>query len=105
MGPVQTVTTTPACLRLGPDQTVTTTRNRRPGGATSTRHGGADSGCHGQATNQHVADELSLSLDAVKTHLRTLFRKLAIEHLPQNQKRARLAEMALQYGLVSTREL
>jgi pSer/pThr/pTyr-binding forkhead associated (FHA) protein len=57
------------------------------------------------ATNQHIADELSLSLDAVKTHLRTLFRKLAIEHLPQNQKRARLAEMALQYGLVSTHEL
>ena len=50
-------------------------------------------------------DAVNLSLDAVKTHLRTLFRKLGIEHLPQNQKRARLAEMALQYGLVSTREL
>lgn len=48
---------------------------------------------------------MNLSLDAVKTHLRTLFRKLAIEHLPQNQKRARLAEMAVQYGLVSTHEL
>jgi hypothetical protein len=33
-----------------------------------------------------------LSLDAVKTHLRMLFRKPGIEHLPQNQKRARLAE-------------
>ena len=50
-------------------------------------------------------DAVNLSLDAVKTHLRTLFRKLAIEHLPQNQKRARLAEMAVQYGLVSIYEL
>jgi DNA-binding CsgD family transcriptional regulator len=49
-------------------------------------------------------DAVNLSLDAVKTHLRTLFRKLAIEHLPQNQ-RARLSEMAVQYGLVSTHEL
>ena len=46
-----------------------------------------------------------MSLDAVKTQLRMLFRKPGIEHLPQNQKRARLAEMALQYGLVSTHEL
>jgi pSer/pThr/pTyr-binding forkhead associated (FHA) protein len=57
------------------------------------------------ATNQQIADELFLSLDAVKTHLRTLFHKLGIEHLPQNQKRARLVEMALQYGLVSTHDL
>jgi hypothetical protein len=33
-------------------------------------------------------DELSLSLDAVKTHLRSLFHEFAIDHLPQNQKRA-----------------
>ena len=57
------------------------------------------------ATNQEIADELHLSLDAVKTHLRTLFHKLGIDQLPQNQKRARLVEMALQYGLVSTRDL
>jgi pSer/pThr/pTyr-binding forkhead associated (FHA) protein len=57
------------------------------------------------ATNQQIADELFLSLDAVKTHLRTLFHKLGIEHLPQNQKRARLVEMALQYGLISTHDL
>jgi pSer/pThr/pTyr-binding forkhead associated (FHA) protein len=57
------------------------------------------------STNQQIADELSLSLDAVKTHLRTLFHKFGIDHLPQNQKRARLVEMALQHGLVSTRNL
>jgi FHA domain len=53
------------------------------------------------ATNQQVADELSLSIDAVKTHLRVLFHKFGIEDLPQNQKRARLVEIALQYGLVN----
>jgi len=51
------------------------------------------------ATNQQIADELFLSLDAVKTHLRMLFHKFGIEDLPQNQKRARLVEMALQFGL------
>ena len=57
------------------------------------------------STNQQIADELSLSLDAVKTHLRSLFHKFGIDHLPQNLKRARLVEMALRYGLVSTRDL
>ena len=57
------------------------------------------------ATNQQIAAELCLSLDSVKTHLRTLFHKLGIDHLPQNQKRARLVEMALRYGLVSTHDL
>jgi predicted component of type VI protein secretion system len=51
-------------------------------------------------TNQQIADELCLSVDAVKTHLRILFHKFGVEHLPQNQKRARLAEMALEFGLV-----
>ena len=57
------------------------------------------------ATNQQIAHELCLSLDAVKTHLRVLFHKFGIDHLPQNQKRARLVEMALQYGIVSARDL
>jgi hypothetical protein len=51
------------------------------------------------ASNQQITDELCLSLDAVKTHLRVLFRKFGIEDLPQNQKRARLAEIALELGL------
>ena len=56
------------------------------------------------ASNQQIADELVLSLDAVKTHLRALFHKFGIEHLPQNQKRARLAEIALELGLVADTE-
>jgi len=57
------------------------------------------------ASNQRVAEELFLSLDAVKTHLRTLFHKFGIEDLPQNQKRARLVEMALELGVVTENEL
>jgi pSer/pThr/pTyr-binding forkhead associated (FHA) protein len=57
------------------------------------------------ATNQQIADELVLSVDAIKTHLRVLFHKFGVAHLPQNQKRARLVELALRRGLVSQREL
>ncbi len=57
------------------------------------------------ATNQQIADELFLSVDAVKMHLRTLFGKFELGELPQNQKRVKLAESALQSGVVSHREL
>ena len=57
------------------------------------------------ATNQDIAAELFLSVEAVKTHLRALFAKFGVEDLPQNQKRARLVERAFQTGLVSERDL
>ncbi len=57
------------------------------------------------APNQVIADELHLSVDAVKGHLRSLFVRFGIEHLPQNQKRSRLVAEALQSGLVTVREL
>ena len=57
------------------------------------------------ATNQQIADELYLSVDAVKAHLRTLFRHFGVGHLPQNQKRSYLALRALQDGVVSRRDL
>ena len=57
------------------------------------------------ATNQEIAGELFLSVEAVKTHLRALFAKFNVEDLPQNQKRARLIERAFQTGLVSERDL
>jgi pSer/pThr/pTyr-binding forkhead associated (FHA) protein len=56
-------------------------------------------------TNQAIAAELHLSVDAVKTHMRALFEKLEVEDLPQNRKRVALAERALQSGVVSRREL
>jgi len=55
------------------------------------------------ATNQQIADEVYLSVDSVKTHLRTLFHKFGVEELAQNQKRAKLVELALRSGLVSDR--
>ncbi len=57
------------------------------------------------ATNKQIAAELHLSIDAVKTHLRTLFEKFGLEELPQNKKRVTLVERALQSGLVREQEL
>ncbi len=56
------------------------------------------------ASNQEIANELFLSVDAVKTHLRMLFQKFRLEDLPQNQKRAKLVERAFLLGLVSERD-
>jgi hypothetical protein len=50
------------------------------------------------ATNQEIAAEVFLSVDAVKAHLRTLYRKFGIEDLPHNRKRARLVELVLEGG-------
>ncbi len=54
------------------------------------------------ATNQEIAEEVFLSVDAVKGHLRTLYRKFGIEDLPHNQKRARLVELATRGGYIET---
>ena len=51
------------------------------------------------ATNAQIAAELHLSLDAVKTHLRGVAHRWGIDHLPQNEKRARTAQLAVQLGL------
>lgn len=57
------------------------------------------------ATNQAIAAEVFLSVDAVKTHLRALFAAFGLEDLPQNEKRSRLAWEALRLGVVSPRDL
>lgn len=57
------------------------------------------------ASNNQIATEVFLGLDAVKNHLRILFQRFEIADLPQNQKRARLVECAFQWGLVSERDL
>jgi hypothetical protein len=56
-------------------------------------------------TNQQIAHEVFLSVDAVKMHLRTLFAKFQLADLPQNEKRASLVERVLQSGLISQAEL
>jgi len=57
------------------------------------------------ATNQQIAQELFLSVDAVKTHMRVLFAKFGVEQLPQNQKRTRLVERAFHSGVISGHDL
>jgi hypothetical protein len=57
------------------------------------------------ATNKEIADELVLSVEAVKTHLRTLFQRFVIGDLPQNAKRTRLVELAFETGAVTARDL
>ena len=56
-------------------------------------------------TNLEIAAGLQISEATVKTHLRDLFVKLGVENVPRNQKRARLAEVALLCGIVRSDEL
>jgi DNA-binding CsgD family transcriptional regulator len=57
------------------------------------------------ASNLQIGRELCISAASVKTHLRSLFVKLEVRPLPQNQKRAALAQRAIEAGLVSARDL
>ena len=57
------------------------------------------------ATNQQIADELVVSVDAVKSTLRGLFELFGVDALPQNQKRASLALQAMRTGVITRRDL
>ncbi len=57
------------------------------------------------ATNQQIADELFLSVEGVKTHLRGLFELFGVQQLPQNEKRAALVERAFLAGVITQRDL
>jgi hypothetical protein len=57
------------------------------------------------ASNQAIAAEVHLGLDAVKANLRMMFAKFGVDELPQNQKRSELAAQALRLGLVSERDI
>jgi FHA domain len=56
------------------------------------------------ATNREVADEVFLTVDAVKSHLRVLYGRYGLSDLPQNEKRARLVATALASGVLDPRE-
>jgi class 3 adenylate cyclase len=57
------------------------------------------------ASDEQIASEVFLSVDAVKMHVRALFKKFELGPLPHDQKRARVAECALELGLVSPQDL
>jgi FHA domain-containing protein len=56
-------------------------------------------------TNPQIAEELFLTVAAVKTHLRALFEAFDIGELPQQEKRHRLVALAFSAGIVSERDL
>jgi pSer/pThr/pTyr-binding forkhead associated (FHA) protein len=57
------------------------------------------------ATNRAIAEEVFLSVDAVKAHLRSLFERFGVGEVPQNVKRVQLAERAIRSGVISPRDL
>jgi pSer/pThr/pTyr-binding forkhead associated (FHA) protein len=57
------------------------------------------------SSNQQIAGELFLGVETVKSHMQALFEAFGIGGLPQNQKRAELARLALSRGAVREDEL
>jgi hypothetical protein len=57
------------------------------------------------ASNREIADELVLSVEAIKTQLRALFEKFEVEPLARDAKRARLVHRAFETGVISRRDL
>jgi hypothetical protein len=56
------------------------------------------------ATNRQIAEEVYLSVDAVKAHLRVLFDRFGLGDLPQNEKRGRLAAHVLMDRVLAATE-
>jgi hypothetical protein len=56
-------------------------------------------------SNRELAAELCLSVETVKFHLRGLFEMFGLEQLPQRQKRAQLAQQALEAGVIRRHDL
>jgi pSer/pThr/pTyr-binding forkhead associated (FHA) protein len=57
------------------------------------------------ASNRDIAEELMLSVEAIKTQLRGLFEKFEVEPLARDAKRARLVHRAFETGVISPRDL
>jgi hypothetical protein len=57
------------------------------------------------ASNKEIADELHLTVAAVKTHLRALFQRFDIPNLPHHEKRGALVRAAFEYRAVSPADL
>lgn len=57
------------------------------------------------ASNREIAEELVLSLDGVRSHMKALFERFGVEDLPQNKKRTELVRRALALGIVDRHDL
>ena len=57
------------------------------------------------ASNLEIANELVLSVEAVKSQLRALFEKFDVEPLARDAKRARLVHRAFEAGAITRRDL
>lgn len=57
----------------------------------------------GPAANRQIAEELFISVETVKSHMRSLAQVLSVDHLPQTQRRYAMAATALRFGLVPGR--
>jgi hypothetical protein len=57
------------------------------------------------ASNRRIAEALVVSVDAVKHRLSELFDRFKLDHLPQNEKRAALANVAVREAIVTHRDL
>ena len=56
------------------------------------------------ASNRQIAAELFVSTETVRTHIRALFEALGIGSTRQNEKRAELARVAIERGVVTPRD-
>lgn len=56
------------------------------------------------AGNREIAEGLFLSSEAVRSHLKALFRAFSLDGVPQNVKRVQLARAAIASGVVSPRD-
>ena len=55
----------------------------------------------GPRSNKEIAEDLFLSVETVKTHLRALFDLFEVGDLPQNRKRAQLVRRAFETGVLA----
>ena len=63
-----------------------------------------DSASATPATNRQISEDVFLTVDAVKAHLRVLFDRYGLSQLPQNEKRARLVAIVLEAGVLVPRD-
>ncbi|HET6547426.1 MAG TPA: LuxR C-terminal-related transcriptional regulator, partial [Solirubrobacter sp.] len=54
----------------------------------------------GPASNEEIADELTVSIDTVKTHMRALFDAFHLQASAPYRKRFELVRIAIESGLV-----